>query len=52
MEKLRRSRKTDEKSRRAIVEMYSTGDWTMPELAKMFEISIPRVCQIVKEYRR
>lgn len=52
MEKLRRSRKTDEKTRRAIVNMYQTGDWTMPELAEKFEISVPRVCQIVKEYRK
>tara|TARA_R110000824_G_scaffold75627_2_gene191809 strand:- start:1593 stop:1778 length:186 start_codon:yes stop_codon:yes gene_type:complete len=45
-----RKRKTDLKSRQAIVTLYQTGDWSMSELAKKFEISIPRVCQIVKQY--
>ena len=52
MEKLNlRNRKTTLKDRLAIVDLYKTGNWTYSELAKKFEISIPRVCQIVKEYR-
>tara|TARA_R110000824_G_scaffold51202_3_gene142997 strand:- start:370 stop:555 length:186 start_codon:yes stop_codon:yes gene_type:complete len=47
-----RKRKTDLKSRKAIVSLYDTGDWAMSELAKKFEISIPRVCQIVKQYSK
>lgn len=47
-----RVRKTDTKSRKAIFSLYQTGEWSMRELANKFEISIPRVCQIVKEYRQ
>lgn len=52
MEELRkRVRKTDLRTREAISSMYETGEWSMRELAEKFDISIPRVCQIVKEYR-
>ena len=46
-----RVRKTDTKSRKAIFSLYQTGEWSMRELANKFEISIPRVWQMVKEYR-
>jgi len=46
-----RTRKTDNKSRVAIASLYGTGDWTMKELAEKFDISIPRVCHIVKQYQ-
>ena len=46
-----RTRKTDLKSRKAIASMYQTGDWSMRELAEKFDISIPRVCQIVREFK-
>jgi DNA-directed RNA polymerase specialized sigma subunit len=35
--------------RKHIAAMYSTGEWTMKELAKQFGITQPRICQIVKE---
>ena len=47
-----RTRKTDIKSRKAIFNLYETGEWSMRELANKFEISVPRVCQIVKQFRQ
>lgn len=47
----KRVRKTDLKSREAISSLYETGEWSMRELAEKFGVSVPRVCQIVKEYR-
>ena len=47
----KRVRKTDLKTREAISSLYTTGEWSMRELAEKFGVSIPRVCQIVKEYK-
>jgi len=47
-----RVRKTDLRTRKAISELYSSGDWSMRELAEKFGVSVPRVCQIVKEFRQ
>ncbi len=51
-EVLPRVRKTTVKDRKAIVSLYETGEWTYKELSIKFSISIPRVCQIVKEQRQ
>jgi len=47
-----RVRKTDPKTRELIFIMYDTGAWSMTQIADLFQISVPRVCQIVKEYRQ
>ena len=49
-EKKTRFRKTDPRLRKYIAEMYFSGEWTMKEIAEQFQITQPRVSQIVKEY--
>lgn len=45
-----RIRKLDLKDRRAIAILYKSGEWTMRELASRFEVSAPRICQIITDY--
>tara|TARA_Y100001973_G_C5207316_1_gene342521 strand:- start:6548 stop:6733 length:186 start_codon:yes stop_codon:yes gene_type:complete len=45
-----RVRKLTLKQRNLICELYKSGDWTMKELSKQFDVSIPRVSQIVNNY--
>jgi DNA-binding transcriptional regulator GbsR (MarR family) len=48
-DKRTRKRKTDPKVRNHIATMYNSGEFTMIELAEMFQVSQPRISQIVKE---
>jgi DNA-binding MarR family transcriptional regulator len=45
-----RVRKLTLKQRNLICELYKSGDWTMKELSEQFDVSIPRVSQIVNNY--
>ena len=44
-----RTRKTDIKTRQAIILLYQNGGWTMRELADKFKVSAPRIHQIVND---
>ncbi len=50
MKRKSRVRKLTLKQRNLICELYKSGDWTMKELSKQFDVSIPRVSQIVNNY--
>ena len=45
-----RSRKTDGKTRRAIIQLYATGEWKMAELGLVFGVTRSRISQIVTDY--
>jgi DNA-binding Lrp family transcriptional regulator len=47
--RMKRVRKLDLKSRRAIAILYKTGEWTMRDLADKFQVSAPRICQIIND---
>ena len=42
-----RTKVLDPKDRRAIIDLYRSGDWTMKSLAERFGVSQPRISQIV-----
>ncbi len=46
----RRTRKLSVEQREAIYILYQMPEWTMAKLAEQFSVSVPRICQIVKEF--
>ncbi len=46
----RRTRKLSVEQREAIYILYQLPEWTMTKLAEQFSVSVPRICQIVKEF--
>jgi len=50
MQRKNRVRKLDMKQRDAIRLLYESGSWTMTKLAEQFDVSVPRISQIVNNY--
>ena len=45
----RRNRILSLKDRRAIIQLYERGGWTMQQLADLFSVSQPRISQLVND---
>lgn len=46
-----RTKKLSVKDRRAIIMLWDSGEYTQTEIARMFFVSVPRICQIVNYER-
>ena len=46
----RKYRRRNDKQKRAIIEMHSSGNWNGAELARLYQVTPARVSQLVRDY--